>query len=59
MRVADFYSISEARKPAPKRVYHNNDACAPGRDIKQDDKRNGTGSYRLCDYCENLKKPTL
>ena len=59
MRVPDFYSINEARKPAPKRSYHNNDACVPGPAIKQNEKRNGTGGYRLCDDCEKLNKPTL
>ena len=59
MTVNAFNSINEVKKPVEKRVYHNNDACAPGRDIRQDDKRNGTGGYRLCEYCENLKKPTL
>ncbi len=59
MRVPDFYSINEARKPAPKRAYHNNDACILGRDIPQNDKRNGTGGYRLCDDCEKLNKPKL
>jgi hypothetical protein len=59
MRVPDFYSINEVRKPGPKRGYHNNDACILGRDIPQNDKRNGTGGYRLCDDCEKLSKPKL
>jgi hypothetical protein len=47
-KVADFYSINEALKPALDRVYHNNSACAPGRDIPQHERRSGTNNYRLC-----------
>lgn len=50
-RVPDFYSINEAAKPAAHRVYHNNSACPPGRDIPQHERRSGTGGYRLCDDC--------
>jgi hypothetical protein len=58
-RVPDFYPVNEASKPAAKRVYHNNDACPKSRDIPQNERRNGTGGYRLCDDCEKLNKPKL
>lgn len=54
--VAAFYSINEASKPAEKRVHHNNNACPPGRDIPQHERRSGTGGYRLCNDCENLNR---
>jgi hypothetical protein len=50
--VADFYSIHEAGKPVEKRVYHNNSACPPGREIPAKERRNGTGFYRLCKDCD-------
>jgi hypothetical protein len=52
-KVADFYSIHEAEKPAAHRVYHNNSTCPPGRDIKAAKAdRLGTGGYRLCHDCQ-------
>lgn len=50
-KVPDFYSINEVNKPANDRVYHNNGACAPGRDIPQNERRPGQGNYRLCRVC--------
>lgn len=55
-RVADFHSINEVKKPPPNRVYHNNGACPPGRDIPANERKNGTGGYRLCDDCIRLNK---
>jgi len=49
--VSEFYSINEVKKPADKRVYHDNSACAPGRDIPQNERRPGKGGYRRCDDC--------
>lgn len=51
-RVAPFYSINEAKKPAGERVHHNNDACAPGRDIPSWERKPGTGGYPLCQVCQ-------
>lgn len=51
MKVADFHSVNEAKKPSGNRVYHNNDACPPGRDIPAHERRNGDGGYRLCKDC--------
>ena len=52
-KVAEFYSINEAAKPAPNRVHHNNSAYPPGRDIKAaKEDRPGTGGYRLCHDCQ-------
>ena len=51
-KVPDFHSINEAKKPADKRVYHNNSACPPGRDIPAHERRDGTNQYRLCHDCK-------
>ena len=55
-KTAQFYSINEAAKPANKRVHHDNSACPPGRDIPQNERRQGTGGYRLCDDCAELNR---
>jgi hypothetical protein len=52
--VASFYSVNEVQKPVDQRVYHNNNACPPGRDIPSWERRSGTGGYRLCRDCQNL-----
>jgi len=49
--VPNFHSVNEAAKPLTKRRYHNNSACAPGRDIPQWERRAGTGGYELCEDC--------
>lgn len=54
--VPAFYSINEAKKPAANRVHHNNGACVPGRDIPANERKPGTGGYRLCDDCIKLNK---
>jgi hypothetical protein len=51
---ADFYSINEVVKPQQNRVYHNNSACPPGRDIPPGERRAGTSGYRLCADCTRL-----
>jgi len=52
-RCKDFYSRREIEKPASKRVYHDNDRCPPGRDIKANgDDKPGTGGYRRCEDCQ-------
>lgn len=53
-KTSTFYSVNEEKKPADKRVYHNNGACPPGRDISQNESRAGTNNYRLCDDCKKL-----
>lgn len=53
---APFHSVNEEKKPAERRVHHNNSACAPGRDIPQHERRSGTGGYRLCEDCARLNK---
>lgn len=50
-KVPAFYSINEVQKPTDKRVHHDDDACPPGRDIPQNERRQGTGGYRLCQDC--------
>jgi len=50
-KVPEFYSVNEVNKPAADRVHHNNSACPPGRDIPQNERRQGTGGYRLCQDC--------
>jgi len=53
---APFHSINEPKKPADKRVHHNNSACPPGRDIPANERRPGTGGYRLCHDCDHLNR---
>jgi len=55
-QVPPFHSVNEAQKPPRDRVYHNNSACPPGRDIPQHERRTGTGGYRLCDDCSRLNR---
>ena len=47
-----FYSVNESKKPTANRVYHDNSACPPGRDIPQNERRPGTNGYRLCKDCK-------
>jgi hypothetical protein len=51
-KVSDYYSINEAKKPADKQVYHDNDQCIAGRDIPQNERRPGRGGYRHCTDCD-------
>jgi hypothetical protein len=53
-RVAAFYSVNEIKKP--RRVYHDNSACPRGRDIPRNERRSGTGNYRLCEDCDQLDR---
>lgn len=41
-----FNSIHEAKKPVADRIYHNNGACSPGRDIPYNERRMGMDGYR-------------
>ena len=50
-KVPDFYSVNEVKKPTDMRVYHNNNACEPGKLIPQKDREPGTNGYRLCKDC--------
>jgi hypothetical protein len=50
-KVSPFYSVNEGNKPAGQQVHHNDDTCPPGRDIPQNERRVGTGGYRLCEDC--------
>jgi hypothetical protein len=58
-RMAAFYSVNEVKKPAENRVHHNNSACPAGRDIPVDERRPGTGGYRLCEVCGDLNQKGL
>jgi hypothetical protein len=49
-----FYSTLEAKKP--RRVYHDNSACAAGREISRGERRSGTANYRHCENCEILDR---
>jgi hypothetical protein len=49
-----FYSVNETAKPPLNGVHHNNSACPPGREIPQNERRPGTGGYRLCDDCDRV-----
>jgi hypothetical protein len=50
-KVPAFYSINGVQEPEAGCVYHNNSACPPGRDIPANERRPGTGGYRLCKDC--------
>jgi hypothetical protein len=52
--VPAFYSVNEVQKAPQHRVYHNNNACPPGRDIPHHERRPGTGGHRLCEDCNRL-----
>jgi hypothetical protein len=54
-KVPAFHSVNEGKKPAKAQVHHTNDTqCAPGRDIPKNERRSGTGGYRLCEHCAKL-----
>jgi hypothetical protein len=53
-KVPDFHSINELLKPFVDRVYHNNKACAPGREVSAADRREDSSIYQLCDDCRML-----
>lgn len=53
-QVPSFHSIKELLKPLIDRVYHNNEACAEGREISADDLRATSSIYRLCGDCQML-----
>lgn len=55
-KVAVFYSVNEANKPAGNRVHHDNNTCRPGQDIPPHERRAGTGGYRLCEICHDLDR---
>jgi hypothetical protein len=50
--VYPFHSVNEIQKPPQNRVFHNNSACPPGRDIPEWERRQGTNNYRLCEICD-------
>jgi hypothetical protein len=52
-RVPAFRSVNETDKAVNKRVHHNNDLCASGRDIPKKERLLGSGNYRLCKHCKN------
>jgi hypothetical protein len=55
--VPAFHSINEVKKPPTLRVHHNNSACVAGRDISPNERRPGTGDYRLCHASAVLNAP--
>jgi hypothetical protein len=50
-KVPDFHSINELLKPLVDRVYHDNEACAPGREVSAIDRREDRSIYKLCGDC--------
>jgi hypothetical protein len=55
-QVNSFHSVNEVKKPAEKRVHHNNSACPPGRDIPSWERTQGSGGHRLCEDCDRLNR---
>ncbi len=53
-KTPSFHSVNEDKKPAAGRVYHDNSACPPGRDIPVNERRPGSNNYRLCHDCGTL-----
>jgi hypothetical protein len=53
-KTSAFYSVNEEKKPADKRVHHDNSACRPGQDIPHSERRPGTNGYRQCLDCKKL-----
>jgi len=53
-KTPSFHSVNEEKKPAAGRVYHDNSACPPGRDIPANERRPGSNNYRLCHDCGTL-----
>jgi hypothetical protein len=53
-KVSPFYSVNEIKKLPTSRVYHDESACPPGRDIPPVERRSGTGGYRLCEDCKRI-----
>lgn len=52
MAVVDaFHSVKEEEKPLLARRYHNTDECAIGREIPDEDRRDGNRGYTLCEDC--------
>ncbi|MGH6870868.1 MAG: hypothetical protein ACREHE_05110 [Rhizomicrobium sp.] len=51
-----FHSINEVKKPAEKRVHHDNSACRPGQDVPQNERVYTDGGYRLCEVCDGLDR---
>jgi hypothetical protein len=54
--VQAFYSINERTKPPADRVYHNNNACVLGQEIRPTERLPGTHEYRQCEECARLTK---
>jgi len=54
-KVPAFYSINEVKKPVDNRVHHDDNTCPPGRDIPANERKIGTGNYRLCAICAARK----
>jgi hypothetical protein len=52
----EFHSINESKNPPDKRVFHNNSTCIAGRQVPPNERRPGTGGYRLCQECEQKNK---
>jgi hypothetical protein len=52
--IRDFHSINELLKPLVDRVYHDNEARAPDREIAAVDRREDGSIYRLCTDCKML-----
>lgn len=49
--IPPFHASREAKKPAQKRVHHNNSKCVLIRPIPENERLPGEGGYRLCDFC--------
>ena len=46
-----YHTTSQEYPPSHRNVYHNNDACPYGKEIKPAHRQNGTGGRKLCAEC--------
>ena len=54
-KVPEFHTDSDDYRPEDKLVYHDNDECGYGNEIKRDGNDvPGTAGRRRCDRCDDL-----
>lgn len=54
-KVEPFHTDSDDYRPEDKRVYHDNDKCGYGNEIKRDDNNiDGEDGRRRCERCDTL-----
>ena len=54
MKVPAFHTTSEEHSVGRRNVYHDNDRCASGREIKPEHRVPGSAGLPRCDRCSDL-----